>query len=99
MAVVYILYSRKIDKFYVGSCLDFEKRLNEHNSHFFKRAYTTRASDWIIFYKYENLELELARKIEFHIKKMKSKVYNENLLKYDEIMNKLIDKYSAGSYR
>ena len=50
-------------------------------------------------YKYENLELNLARKIETHIKKMKSRTYCKNLLKYDEIMEKLIEKYRAGSFR
>jgi putative endonuclease len=31
MANVYILYSPKIDKYYIGACTDMERRLYEHN--------------------------------------------------------------------
>ena len=31
MATVYIIYSKSIDKFYIGSCKDFSIRLDEHN--------------------------------------------------------------------
>lgn len=95
LATVYILYSKKVDHFYIGSCIDIEKRLIQHNTHFYKGAYTAIAADWEVFYKFENLDLCLARKIESHIKKMKSKVYLENILKYEDIMKKLIDRYRA----
>ena len=99
MAFVYILYSLQIDQFYIGSCLDLEERLIEHNSHLHSKSNTRRANDWSVFYKCKNLEYETARKIEFHIKKMKSRVSNENLLKYDDIMKKLIEKHNVGSSR
>jgi hypothetical protein len=31
MATFYILFSKSIDRYYVGSCLDLEKRISEHN--------------------------------------------------------------------
>jgi putative endonuclease len=30
MATVYILYSQKIDQYYIGSCLDLNERFEEH---------------------------------------------------------------------
>ena len=99
MATVYILYSNKLKKHYIGSCNDIEERLNQHNNHIFKNSFTKRAEDWIVFYKCKNIEYNAARKIEFHIKEMKSKTYYENLLKYEDIMLKLIERYSSGSCR
>ncbi|MTI38526.1 GIY-YIG nuclease family protein, partial [Fulvivirga lutimaris] len=32
MASVYILYSQSADKFYVGSCLNLEERLQQHKN-------------------------------------------------------------------
>jgi hypothetical protein len=31
MASVYILFSEKLNKFYVGACIDLERRFYEHN--------------------------------------------------------------------
>jgi predicted GIY-YIG superfamily endonuclease len=31
MATFYILFSKSIDRYYVGSSLDLEKRISEHN--------------------------------------------------------------------
>ncbi len=31
MATFYILFSKSIDRYYVGSCLDLEKRISKHN--------------------------------------------------------------------
>ena len=47
----------------------------------------------MLFFSYENLEYKQARNIESHIKKMKSKVYIENLVKYPEIIERLKEKY------
>ena len=94
MATVYILHSKSINKFYIGSCLNFKERLNQHNNHTFNKNFTHRANDWVLFYKIDNLSYKTARLIEKHIKNMKSKKYILNLIKYPEISKKLIDKYS-----
>ncbi|MBS1744350.1 MAG: GIY-YIG nuclease family protein [Bacteroidetes bacterium] len=31
MAAMYILYSKKLDKYYVGACTDLQRRMYEHN--------------------------------------------------------------------
>ena len=99
MAQVYILYSEKTDNFYCGSCVDFEKRLLQHINHEFKNSFTKRATDWKEFLLVDQLTYEEARQIESHIKRMKSKIYIQNLKKYPEMLEKLIAKYRAGSSR
>ena len=94
MAIVYIIYSSSIDKFYVGSCNDLVSRLEDHRSHKYSVGFTRRASDWQLFFKIENLEYQKARKIEQHIKNMKSRKYYDNLKKYPEISKALIVKYN-----
>jgi putative endonuclease len=35
MFVVYIIYSKKLNRYYIGTTDDFERRYAEHNSHHF----------------------------------------------------------------
>ena len=94
MATVYILFSDSINQFYIGSCKDLKIRLKQHKQNYFSFGFTKRAKDWKIYFQINNLEYQQARKIERHIKNMKSKTYIENLKKYSEISEKLILKYS-----
>jgi putative endonuclease len=94
MAFVYILYSKSLNRYYVGSCLDLDLRLKDHLSKKFDNGFTTKASDWVLIYSISNLEYEQSRKIEAHIKKMKSKKYIEDLKKYIELSEKLVRQYS-----
>ena len=93
MATTYILYSKKIDSYYTGLCLDLKSRLQEHINNKYEKSFTKKADDWIVFLKINNLEYSQARNIEKHIKKMKSKIYITNLIKYPEIIEKLTLKY------
>ena len=93
MADVYILYSKELDKYYVGSCINMVERLSEHLNKKYIDSYTTRADDWILYFSIENLKYEQARLIESHIKKMKSKRYIENLKRYKELSKKLVELY------
>jgi len=56
MSFVYIIYSQKYGKTYVGSTLDLEKRLKEHNSG--KSTFTSKFCPWEIihFEKFDNLQ-------------------------------------------
>lgn len=94
MASVYILYSKKAGKFYIGSTKDLKARILYHNTGEFKRSFTAKYEDWEVFFSIDNLEIHLARKIENHIKKQKSRTYLENLKAYPEISQKLVSKYS-----
>jgi len=95
MASVYIIFSKKLGKYYIGSCLDLDSRLIEHIIGKFSSSYTSKAEDWVLFYSINHLHEKTARKIEEHIKSMKSRVYIQNLTKYPEISQKLIEKYST----
>lgn len=88
MACVYILYSKSLNRHYVGSCVNLEERMQEHHSKLFKDAFTARADDWQLLFSLSNLEYMQARKIETHIKKMKSIKYIQNLIKYREMSEK-----------
>ena len=75
---MYILYSPKLDKHYVGACTDLERRLYEHNIGHSK--FTALGVPWIVVYKEEFDDLKLAKKRELEIKKRKSRRYIEGLI-------------------
>ena len=90
---LYILFSEKLNKYYTGSCKDLQERLESHNNNSFYNAFTINSDDWILYFSCIDLDYKQARNIESHIKKMKSKVYIENLIKYPEIIERLKEKY------
>lgn len=94
MNFVYILYSKSLDKFYVGETQDLDERINQHNSGFYNNAFTKQVSDWVLYFSIECESRVEARKIETHIKKMKSKTYIQNVTKYPEIILRLKSKYN-----
>lgn len=95
MADVYILYSLKLNKYYIGSCFNFKNRLNEHLCKEYENSFTSKADDWILDFKIEDLDYKQARLIEQHIKKMKSRKFIADLKKYPEIVERLILKYKV----
>ncbi|CAM3710356.1 GIY-YIG nuclease family protein [Flavobacterium saliperosum] len=94
MHYVYILYSPQKDTFYIGETSNLEVRLQWHLSKEFKKAHTKITDDWTIFYKIICKDICQARKIEKHIKSMKSKKYIHNLSTFPEITVKLLEKYT-----
>ena len=94
MFTVYIIFSQKLKKFYVGMTSNFDVRLEFHLHDTQQRKFTHNADDWILYHKIECPSKDMALKIEKHIKAMKSKIYIENLKKYPEISQKLFSKYS-----
>jgi putative endonuclease len=93
MAAVYILFSKKLNRFYIGSCKDISFRIDQHLKKAFPTSFTAKADDWCIYYLADNLSYSQARQIESHIKKMKSSKYIANLKNYPDIMLKLKLKY------
>ena len=74
----YILFSETLNKYYIGSTPDLERRLEEHNRG--KEKFTKYGLPWKLVYKEEFNDLKDARKREFYIKKMKSKKFIEALI-------------------
>ena len=78
MASVYILYSKRLDKYYVGACTDLERRLYEHNIGHSK--FTATGIPWKLVYQETFEDLKSAKARELKIKKMKSRKYIEGLI-------------------
>ncbi len=78
MPYTYILYSEKLDKYYVGACTAMERRLYEHNIGYSK--FTSTGIPWQIVYTEEYESLLLAKGREKEIKNKKSRVYIEGLI-------------------
>ena len=93
MAFVYILHSKIADKFYTGSCINLEKRLLQHKNKVYPNSFTSKYNDWELYIYIDNLQFQQARKIESHIKRMKSKTYIKNLKAYPNIIIKLRSTY------
>ena len=71
-----------------------EQRLAYHILKEFPNSFTAKYPDWEIYYEIPNLTVSIAKKMEFHLKKMKSRKYFMNLKKYPEITEKLLIKFS-----
>jgi putative endonuclease len=69
MCFVYILKSEKNNGYYIGcTAKSVEERLKEHNEGKFENSYTKRDRPWVIYHSIQCDNIELARKIEKHIK-------------------------------
>ena len=93
MHFIYILYSREIDRYYIGETADLARRLMQHNDGYFEGAYTSRTSDWEIVLTIKFRDQNHALYIEKAIKKRKSRPYMENLIKYPALVEKLKAKF------
>ena len=74
--------------------MNLPERLNEHNAKHFPNCFTANDDSWQLFFEISNLNYHQARKIETHVKSMKSSKYILNIIKYPEMIEKLKEKYS-----
>jgi putative endonuclease len=97
MVCCYIIFSEKLNRFYIGALQDnLEDRILKHNNHSYgNHRFTAKADDWKIFISIECDNYSQALKIEKHIKKMKSSNYIYNLLRYPEMVEKLKEKFNT----
>lgn len=89
---VYILHSKKLNRYYIGYTTNIDLRLEFHKNSP-SNKFTSNAKDWILFLSFNCNDKTQALSIEKHIKNMKSKTYIENLIQYPEIIDKLLVKY------
>ena len=92
---VYILYSRVLDKYYVGSSEDVDKRLHYHENPIERRKFTVRGAPWIIVCILACDSREHALKLESFIKRMKSRDFIERLISCEAMQQDLINKTRA----
>ena len=78
MFTAYILYSEKMDRFYVGFTNNIDRRIAEHNRK--KGKYTDRGIPWKIVYTETYPSKIEAQDREKFIKSRKSREYIEGLI-------------------
>lgn len=76
--VVYILQSLKNNRYYIGSTNNFERRYAEHSNGLVKA--TKNILPLKLVFKQEFADIKIARKIEYRLKKKKSKVIIEKII-------------------
>ncbi len=92
MFFVYILFSEKLNRYYVGTTDNVEKRLLEHNSGLYANSFTTKGVPWKLSLSYCCESSEKAYSLERFIKRMKSKKFIERLIDDDMIINDIVAK-------
>lgn len=78
MYSVYILFSEKLDKYYIGSSHDPEKRLYYHNSG--RKGWTKTGVPWKMLYRKDFVDKKKAMEKERYIKKQKDRKFVEQLI-------------------
>ncbi len=92
MHFLYIIYSIKLNTFYVGESLNVNNRLQQHNQHYFKRNFTKSTDDWILKLSYKCKSKKEALFLEKFIKRMKSKIFIEKIIGNPEILKNILVK-------
>lgn len=75
---LYILYSAKLNRYYVGSTNNLARRLKEH-AH--KHTVTTRNGEFTLVFNQKFNNLESARKAELKLKKWKRRDIIERIVR------------------
>ena len=78
MFIVYIIYSIRLNRYYVGYSQDVQKRLDEHNSGI--SDFTAKTNDWQLKYTESFADRKGAISREKEIKNKKSRKYIEWLI-------------------
>ena len=76
---VYILYSKKLNRYYIGTTDDLQKRFTEHNSAHYSDSFSVKGIPWEIFLEITCESSTQAYNLEKFIKRMKSRSFIERL--------------------
>ena len=90
MHYLYILFSNKLNKFYIGETVDYEVRTQQHNQNYFTKSFTGRANDWSLKLAFSCKNKAEAKKLEKFIKKQKSRVFIEKVIQNPNILDDII---------
>jgi putative endonuclease len=75
----YILFSTKLNQYYIGSTNNLERRLNDHNTG--QSKHTSKGMPWIVVFTKEFATRVEAVGLEMSIKKRGAARYLSNLIK------------------
>ena len=79
MIATYILQSHKDASYYIGSTEDLDVRVAKHNKGYSR--YTKLKRPWKLVYREEYRTLSEAKKREYYLKSLKSKIVIEKIIK------------------
>ena len=82
MYFFYILYSKQLDKFYIGHCQNIQDRLDRHLTN--HKGFTAKAKDWKIVYTEDFQDKSQAYARERQVKKWKSKAAILELIQHKD---------------
>ena len=81
---IYILYSERADKYYVGYTTDYLQRAKDHNSQEFFSTYTSKHRPWVLVAVFMvGTDESIAVRMERYIKRQKSRRLIEMLIDTD----------------
>ena len=86
MYYTYILFSSKLNRYYIGTTDNPIRRLEEHNSKHYENAFTTKGIPWELILAYQCQSSGNAYKLEAFIKRMKSKKFIEKIISDQSII-------------
>ena len=92
MHYLYILHSKEIDKYYIGETANLEHRILQHNTHYFPKNFTKAANDWKIVLSFKLDNKEDACYLEQFLKRMKSKLFIQKVIKNTNILSDILSK-------
>ena len=92
MFYVYILFSEKLNRYYVGTTDDIVRRLDEHNDGVYRDSYTSKGVPWVLKVYFSCATSKRAYDLERFIKKMKSRVFIEQIILNPEIVEDILKK-------
>ena len=92
MHFLYIIYSDKMGRFYIGESENSNLRLSQHNQHYFNSSFTNGASDWELILTFECKTKCEALYLEQYIKRMKSSAFIEKVIKEPTILKDILNK-------
>jgi putative endonuclease len=90
---VYIIYSEKLDKFYIGTTDNVLRRLDEHNSGLYQSSFTRRGIPWQLYLEVGCSSSKEAYWLESFIKQMKSRAFYHKLKETPEFIDDIKKKY------
>ena len=92
MHYLYIIYSKSVNKFYIGETHNIEERIIKHNEHSYSDSFTKIANDWELVLLFNCSNKEEATFLEKFIKKMKSRVFIEKIISNSSILTDILSK-------
>ena len=90
---VYIIYSVKLQRFYIGTTDNISQRLSEHNSAKYSGSFTEKGIPWELYFSIECNSSQQAYKLEKFIKKMHSSVFIKKLKVDPELLEGLLKRF------